>query len=264
MDFNLSLSNDDHLDHDTSHDSNLTNNDNEVSTAESLHRSFGEAAARGAKVPFIPISEDTVYLDTVPQITDTDVCDIPSSSPHSMDSWINYSSNSSEDYSYTENLKADSNDADVIENNKSKRCCQQLLFGTDSDEDNVDGNHDDDSRQCDEEHILNDDHQIEEVSSKRLRGKDDGLQDNIISISSTPLRRKSSTKLSRSSSIQANTTVGLADIRMIDFAHTTFVAKNGAASTTQSKVHVGPDNGFLHGLASLKTILTEILVGEEN
>lgn len=64
------------------------------------------------------------------------------------------------------------------------------------------------------------------------------------------------------------------DIRIIDFAHTTFALKNGGvldSSTSNSanssssnsvstgKIHYGPDNGFLTGVLSLKRILNEIV-----
>lgn len=49
------------------------------------------------------------------------------------------------------------------------------------------------------------------------------------------------------------------DVRMIDFAHTTFSKRRGSATP----VHLGPDCGFLTGLDSLKKLLTEILA-EEN
>jgi inositol-hexakisphosphate kinase len=45
------------------------------------------------------------------------------------------------------------------------------------------------------------------------------------------------------------------DVRMIDFAHTTF----GASCASNSLVHQGPDNGFITGLDSLRRLLTEIL-----
>lgn len=52
----------------------------------------------------------------------------------------------------------------------------------------------------------------------------------------------------------------LVDVRMIDFAHTTF-SHNGpsVASNSNSTVHQGPDCGFLTGLDSLKRVLLEIL-----
>lgn len=73
-----------------------------------------------------------------------------------------------------------------------------------------------------------------------------------------------------------NGALGSVDVRIIDFAHTTFALKNGSImgsgnstlsshnknttlSLSNSKVHYGPDNGFLVGLNSLKRILSEIL-----
>ncbi|XP_059477795.1 inositol hexakisphosphate kinase 3 [Neocloeon triangulifer] len=44
------------------------------------------------------------------------------------------------------------------------------------------------------------------------------------------------------------------DVRMIDFAHTTF-----GASCSNSSVHLGPDNGFITGIDSLRRLLREIL-----
>jgi hypothetical protein len=44
------------------------------------------------------------------------------------------------------------------------------------------------------------------------------------------------------------------DVRMIDFAHTTF-----GAGCSNSSVHHGPDNGFITGIDSLMRLLREIL-----
>lgn len=59
------------------------------------------------------------------------------------------------------------------------------------------------------------------------------------------------------------------DVRIIDFAHTTFAPKAinstvttktvKVAPTATTKIHLGPDNGFLTGLNSLTRILSEIL-----
>lgn len=51
------------------------------------------------------------------------------------------------------------------------------------------------------------------------------------------------------------------DVRLIDFAHTAFVPRNGSAlfPTPPTTIHHGPDNGFLTGLDSLNRLLTEIL-----
>lgn len=51
------------------------------------------------------------------------------------------------------------------------------------------------------------------------------------------------------------------DVRMIDFAHTTFVHGSTVAcnSSPTPMVYQGPDCGFLTGLDSLKRLLLEIL-----
>jgi inositol-hexakisphosphate 5-kinase len=63
-------------------------------------------------------------------------------------------------------------------------------------------------------------------------------------------------------------TSSLVDVRIIDFAHTTFTTQENEKITSTSnfntnnhtkKVHHGPDGGFLTGIGSLKRILGEIL-----
>lgn len=50
------------------------------------------------------------------------------------------------------------------------------------------------------------------------------------------------------------------DVRMIDFAHTTFGHNTASTvSATNSTIHQGPDCGFLTGLDSLKRLFLEIL-----
>ncbi|XP_017837155.1 uncharacterized protein LOC108596161 isoform X2 [Drosophila busckii] len=50
------------------------------------------------------------------------------------------------------------------------------------------------------------------------------------------------------------------DVRLIDFAHTAFVPRNGTMlPTSTAPVHHGPDGGFLTGLDSLNRLLNEIL-----
>ncbi|XP_029052923.1 inositol hexakisphosphate kinase 2 isoform X1 [Osmia bicornis bicornis] len=49
------------------------------------------------------------------------------------------------------------------------------------------------------------------------------------------------------------------DVRMIDFAHTTFIHGSTVACNSNSLVHQGPDCGFLTGLDSLRRLLLEIL-----
>jgi hypothetical protein len=55
----------------------------------------------------------------------------------------------------------------------------------------------------------------------------------------------------------------LVDVRIIDFAHTTFTTKEPSPFLDEheiKKIHHGPDGGFLTGVASLKRILSEIIV----
>lgn len=60
-------------------------------------RDPGESAVRGASTqPFVPINEETVFLDADP-VTSSGISTM--SSPMSCDSWMNYSSNSSDDLS---------------------------------------------------------------------------------------------------------------------------------------------------------------------
>lgn len=54
----------------------------------------------------------------------------------------------------------------------------------------------------------------------------------------------------------------LVDVRIIDFAHTTFSSNNQtdmSPNLSSKKVHHGPDGGFLTGIESLKRILSEII-----
>ncbi|XP_014088611.2 uncharacterized protein Ip6k [Bactrocera oleae] len=58
----------------------------------------------------------------------------------------------------------------------------------------------------------------------------------------------------------------LVDVRLIDFAHTAFVPRNGGGllqqATSSTPVHHGPDGGFLTGLDSLNRLLNDILTDE--
>lgn len=55
----------------------------------------------------------------------------------------------------------------------------------------------------------------------------------------------------------------LVDVRIIDFAHTTFTSNDQSESSpnhSSKTVHHGPDGGFLMGIESLRRILSEIIV----
>lgn len=229
-------------------------------------RGYGEAAARGAMVPppFIPISEETVFLDAN---TTTNIPGISTSSPLSGDSWMNYSSNSSDDYScISDQLHAatvsggggdstdDSSDYDNSGSekmSKNKRSFEQLLIANGTK-----------SSKCDESASQN------LGQTKRQRGKDKPCGSSPVSVVNNKRRINTTpSSLRRNSSVQGATV----DIRMIDFAHTAFAKRSAAgqlsaslsssssSSSSASMVqHQGPDNGFLRGLDSLNRLLTEI------
>lgn len=218
------------LSHDEHDDDACNTSCTNATTVSSHQRGFAEAAARGAaKTPFIPISEDTVFLEPEPLVSSTMSTLHPeNSSPHSMDSWLNYSSTSSEEYSYsgqnvdeaTIDFERDLQKAAKINKRNHEhldiRACDVPTDGTEEDEHNVD-------------------EELEPVNSitttpnstKRAKGKEQKMSSKTPPLSAS--RRSSYNR--RSSNV-------LADIRMIDFAHTTFVVQNGGVSfgTTNKKV----------------------------
>lgn len=221
-------------DADTSN-SSLDLSHDEVSQ-DSHHRGFGEAAARGAKSSnFYPISEDTVFLDSPPIMPS-------SSSPFTMENWMVYSNSSSDEYSLSGQFNGggssndDTSDFELptVQKGKSNYNCQSLHF----------------------EDLELEDEEDEELSppltrkniTKRLRVKNTNLNKQT---TSGTCRNRSSTPVQ-------------VDVRMIDFAHTSFLRKSSSESNTQNNtqsgvVHQGPDGGFLQGLDSLKKLLLEIL-----
>ncbi|EAT48708.1 AAEL000273-PA [Aedes aegypti] len=229
--------------------------------------SVGGSVNKG-KVPFVPISEETVYpgvCDVTMNVPMGTTQNVTSSSPHSMDSWMNYSSNSSsDDYAtafvvptHVQNTEADA--SSDFDGGFSGRVVPP-------------------SRKLSSVEVMERDRERSSslttsvpptaitstetaVSSKRHRGKESSDRRAASKVQQS-LRRKLSSK-SKSNSISGNSAgssmLGLADVRMIDFAHTTFEIKNGTSMcSTHTKVHHGPDSGFLQGLDSLKRILTEI------
>lgn len=208
--------------------------------SKDLHlRGYGESAARGVNAPFIPISEETIFLDPEPPVPN-----IATSSPHSVDSWMNYSSHSSgEDYSCISgrlhnNVVSSEEDYDNSglgepdSKIKIKRNCENVEF------------HDHDKAPT------------QTTQGKRIRGGKESKTSTINNKTSGNNKRR----LRRVDSLS-----GPVDVRMIDFAHTTFVRKSGgnafaaipnASATIQ---HHGPDGGFLTGLDSLKRLLSDIL-----
>lgn len=229
------------------------------------HRDSGESAVHGASIaPFVPINEETVFLDTDP-VTSSGISTM--SSPMSCDSWMNYSSNSSDDLSAIsgrmhahQQQQPDSSEESSLEFDttvaqstpKAKRnfnlISEYALTTQDASSSTSTTN----------------EHNSSASQSKRLRGKSLPNQATM----STPASTSGSTK--RKALLHRNSSVSgvICDIRMIDFAHTTFVRKNDQASdggyTNSTTVqHQGPDNGFLRGIESLRRLLTDIANDED-
>lgn len=136
-----------------------------------------------------------------------------------MDSWLNYSSTSSEDYSYVEQSLDELSNSDYeVKLKKASKINKRNYDHLDIGGSQVDVTEDEDDRHVDEE--------LEPVNSitstKRPKSKE----------------RKPSTSTSRRSSYNRRNSDGITDVRMIDFAHTTFVVQNGGFSlgTTNKKV----------------------------
>lgn len=105
--------------------------------------------------------------------------------------------------------------------------------------------------------------------SKRLRGKSiNATNPGCVHSTKTPTIAPTSGSFKRKALLHRNGSLSgaICDIRMIDFAHTTFVRKSDQASTYTNSTtvqHQGPDNGFLRGIESLRRLLTEIANDEE-
>ncbi|XP_015598239.1 uncharacterized protein LOC107269181 isoform X2 [Cephus cinctus] len=218
---------------DTCYDADTSNNSadynmsshEEVSRA-SLHRGFGEAAARGAKnaTGFYPINEETVFMDPPSGMIGT-VVQTPQ-----YDNWMLYSSSSGDEYCCGQHAVGSSEDTssdlDMSSDCALKRNRHRHRLRLYEDEERTQEDEDEDDDDDDDECA---------TVSKRLRVKDDHPKANDNQDSKV-------------------------DIRMIDFAHTTF-SRTGSAvpSNSNSTIHQGPDCGFLTGLDSLKRLLLEIL-----
>ncbi|XP_034948645.1 uncharacterized protein Ip6k isoform X2 [Chelonus insularis] len=199
-----------------------------------LHRAFGEAAARGAKnaTGFYPINEETVFMDPPSDLINATV--VPS---QDYDNWIGSSfgneSNNSGNIS-TSSSSSSSSDSG------NEYCCvgQHTITNSDDISSDLDLGGKCSLKRTRSRHRLSiyegQDHQEEELkcATKRLRIKSDHTD--------TPEN-------------------SMVDVRMIDFAHTTVGTSNPVlACPSNTTVHQGPDCGFLTGLDSLKRLLMEI------
>lgn len=179
---------------------------------DSHEKSFGEAAARGAKSsPFYPIPEDTVFLNSAPSFS------INTSSSTSIDSWMAFSNSSSDDCSLPEHLNSSSSSEDTsdldLSHHKSKRKCG-VHFAV----------------------------QLEEVENDLL-----------------PSLNKMQKRLCVDVSSDGDDQLSNVDLRIIDFAHTSFTRKSDIDTKS---IHQGPDGGFLTGLDSLKHLLLQIMAAD--
>ncbi|XP_055314170.1 uncharacterized protein LOC129575181 [Sitodiplosis mosellana] len=234
-------------------------------------RGPGESAVRGASLtPFVPINEETVFLDADP-VTSSGISTM--SSPMSCDSWMNYSSNSSDDLSAIsdrihahQQQQQDSSEESSLEFDTSlaqstpkvKRNFDvvseyTLVAGRDSSNTGFNASAD----------ANGDDHNTSVSQSKRLRGQSTSATTTTPTATVSgivgPSKRKA---LHRNSSLSG----AICDIRMIDFAHTTFMRKNDQMSSYANPTtvqHQGPDNGFLRGIESLRRLLTDISNDDE-
>ncbi|XP_076221531.1 inositol hexakisphosphate kinase 1 isoform X2 [Nomia melanderi] len=171
----------------------------EISQA-TLHKGFGEAAARGAKNAafFYPPSEETVFDES------------------SVDSLIDT----------------------VLQQTTTPRYEQWMIYGGSNDEFCFEQSSD----------------IAEDVGSDTEIGSDSGpkRQRHVECASRyTPSSYRTKNK--------PKSQEALVDVRMIDFAHTTFVHSSSMPCNSSSMVHQGPDCGFLTGLDSLRRFLLEIL-----
>lgn len=209
----------------------------EALCADSHSRGYADAVARGTKDAddssnFYPINEETVFPEShSPEVSGT--------SPMSIDSWTVYSGNSSDDMCLvrTDMHSSDDTNSDFEQTDVYlKRHRMELPF-TNGAVDHADSN----------------------VKLKKKQRSKDGKSSQ--KASSKPITLNVQNGIKRKSlrkTASSNSSGEKVDVRVIDFAHTTFVNKNGSTSANTT-VHHGPDCGFLTGVDSLRRLLQEIL-----
>nr|CAD7404020.1 unnamed protein product [Timema cristinae] len=206
------------------YDADTSNSSSHEDTSQDCYPRGFEAATASR---FCPISEETMFLDP-PTPSGT----LVTSSPMSVDSWTNYSDCSCSQL--TESSEDASSDFELPGGVKRVRQLSHC--------------EDDGYSEFPSPLSLN-------GSSKRARGKDTSHY-SLGAYKKCVENISAKWELSRRAPRQ-NDGCGPVDIRIIDFAHTTFgSSKAGCSNNT---VHHGPDCGFLTGLDSLKRLFLEIL-----
>nr|CAD7574171.1 unnamed protein product [Timema californicum] len=206
------------------YDADTSNSSSHEDTSQDCYPRGFEAATASR---FCPISEETMFLDP-PTPSGT----LVTSSPMSVDSWTNYSDCSCSQL--TESSEDASSDFELPGGVKRVRQLSHC--------------EDDGYSEFPSPLSLN-------SSSKRARGKDTSHY-SLGAYKKCVENISAKWELSRRAPRQ-NDGCGPVDIRIIDFAHTTFgSSKAGCSNNT---IHHGPDCGFLTGLDSLKRLFLEIL-----
>lgn len=264
----LSSSHDD-SDHNQSHESQISG----------VHLNIDNSIGPKAIGQFIPISEDTIFMDSGEQSVSI-VPEILNSSPVSGDSWMNYSSNSSEDSSCP--VQRISTQPNVPLMNVSDAGITNISSSDIDDENSSSGSSqphknkrldksDDDSDLASKLQSISTvtPNSVSTASiTRRQRGKDKKIVCLPKQPVTSPTKGKNAYETIGSGTISSNRLNSnksrpLVDIRMIDFAHTTFSHNTDANEATtglsSTVLHHGPDGGFLTGLASLQRLLTQIL-----
>lgn len=97
------------------------------------------------------------------------------------------------------------------------------------------------------------------VNAKRLRSQQQEVDP--LATSSPKHKQQQNNTLVEQSIIPVS--IPKVDVRMIDFAHTSFVPSkssvNNDKATSMTSLHQGPDGGFLQGLDSMRRLLMEII-----
>ncbi|XP_058794253.1 uncharacterized protein LOC131665970 isoform X2 [Phymastichus coffea] len=271
-------------------DYNLSVNE-EVSQA-TLHRGFGEAAARGAKTSegFYPVNEETVFMEhpashaLINAQTAHDNWVLYGHSSSSSNSSSSSGSGSGDDYCCGQhtvvNSEDTSSDIDLPRSSSIDDGCplsrnrhlhhrsrRIRLYNEDSSSERCDhGERDVDEDEDDVEDGDEDDRDHDHDHDHDHDGEDD--DDDCATVSKRRKVKATSASVSPPKDHLVPGTVvdeTMVDVRMIDFANTTFgrtstsCSANPVPSNSNSTVHQGPDSGFLMGLDSLKRLLLEIL-----